>query len=149
MFSNLTRTIFLALPILPVLAAAPAARAQAIPNPVLHLTGTEVYQADGKNFVRYKFDVFNKDAFPAALFAAAPRLPPCGKNTKSSRTWLDFYAQNGKRLWRICALTKPADLGNIWFPIEEAVLPPSWVYIELKDRKTNKIYKSNLAETSP
>jgi hypothetical protein len=27
-------------------------------------------------------------------------------------------------------------------------VPPSWVYIEMKDRKTNTKYKSNLAETT-
>src|SRR5260370_37605551 len=58
-----------------------------LPNPVLYLTGTEVYQAGGKQFIRYKYDVLNKGDYPADFFAPAPALPPCGKNTKSSRTW--------------------------------------------------------------
>jgi hypothetical protein len=120
-----------------------------VPNPVLYLTGTETYQASGKTYIRYKYDVFNKDAYPAAMFAAAPNLPPCGKITKASRTWVDFYDQGGKRLYGFCALSSPADLSSIWFSVEEGVLPPSYVYIELNDRQTNTKYKSNLADTVP
>jgi hypothetical protein len=112
------------------------------------LTTQEFYTTGGKNFVRYRYDVFNKTDYPAELFAAAPALPPCGLNTKASRTWVDFFDQSGKRLYGFCALGKPADLGQIWFAQEEGVLPPSWVYIEMTDRQTNIKYKSNLAETT-
>ena len=44
--------------------------AQAQPNPVLYLTGLEYYSAGGKNWVRHRYDVFNKDQYPAAMFAA-------------------------------------------------------------------------------
>ena len=37
---------------------------------------------------------------------------------------------------------------GIWFALEKDVIPPSWVYIELSDRKTGTKYRSNLAETS-
>jgi hypothetical protein len=127
--------------------AQPAAPSRPIGNPVLHLIGTEFYTAGGKDFVRYRYDIFNKDQFPAELFAPAPALPPCGANANSSRTWLDFYDQRGKRLYGFCALAKPEDLGSIWFALEEGVVPPSWIYVELTDRQTNKKYKSNLAET--
>jgi hypothetical protein len=120
----------------------------ALPNPVLYLTGTEPFTNGGKNFIRYKYDVLNKDAYPAELFAAAPALPPCGRNTKSSRTWVDIFDQTGKRLYGFCALGKPDDLGSIWFALEADVLPPSWIYIELNDRQTNTKYKSNLADTT-
>jgi hypothetical protein len=123
--------------------------APVLPNPVLYLTRTEAYQANGKTFIRYRYDVFNKEAYPADLFAAAPDLPPCGKNTKSSRTWIDFFDQSGKRLYGFCALAKPAELSDIFFALEEGTTPPSWVYIEMNDRKTNTKYKSNLAETAP
>ena len=130
------------------LAAPKVASAPVIPNPVLYLTSIENYAQNGKNFVKYHYDVFNKDAYPAEMFAAAPDLPPCGKNTKASRTWVDLYAQDGKRLNGFCALAKPVDLISIWFALEEGTTPPSWIYIELTDRKTNTKYKSNLAETS-
>ena len=125
------------------------ASAPPLPNPVLYLTGTEPFQQGGKQFIRYKYDVDNKAAYPADLFAAAPALPPCGANTKASRTWVDIFDQRGKRLYGFCALAKPSDLGTIWFAFEESVVPPSWIYIELNDRQTNTIYKSNLADTTP
>jgi len=72
----------------------------------------------------------------------------CGANTNSSRTWVDFFDQTGKRLYGFCALGKPADLDGIWFALEEGVIPPSWIYIEINDRQTNTKYKSNLADTT-
>ena len=125
-----------------------AASAPLLPNPVLFLTGTEPFQSQGKTFIRYRYDVLNKTEYPDAMFAAAPNLAPCGKNTKSSRTWVDIYDQSGKRLYGFCALAKSADLNSIYFALEEAVIPPSYVYIELTDRQTNTKYKSNLADTS-
>ena len=120
-----------------------------LPNPVLYLTGTEFYTANGKNWIRYKYDVLNKGDYPASLFAAAPTLPPCGLNIKSSRTWVDFFDSRGKRLYGFCALAKPADLNGIWFALERDVIPTSNVYIEMNDRQTNTKYKSNLADTTP
>lgn len=118
------------------------------PNPILYLTSTEPYTANGKNWIRYQYDVLNKDSYPDTMFASAPALPPCGLNTKSSRTWVDIFDSRGKRLYGFCALGKAADLGRIWFALEDSIVPPSYVYIELNDRQTNTIYKSNLADTS-
>lgn len=87
--------------------------------------------------IRYRYDVANKADYPAEMFAAAPSLPPCGSNTNASRTWVDFFDETGKRLYGFCALGKPDDLGKIWFALEEGVVPPSYVYIELNDRQTN------------
>lgn len=125
------------------------ASAPPLPNPVLYLMSTEPFDQGGKHFIRYKYDVDNKDAFPNEMFAPAPKLPPCGANKNSSRTWIDIYDQRGKRLYGFCALTKSADLNQLWFALEEDVVPPSYVYIEMNDRQTNTKYKSNLAETTP
>jgi hypothetical protein len=119
-----------------------------LPNPVLAFMGQEYVEIGGKKMTRYHFDVANKEEYPAELFAAAPDLPPCGANTKASRTWVDIYDQNGKRLNGFCALSKPAELTGVWFALDSDEVPPSWVYIELTDRKTNTKYKSNLAETT-
>lgn len=124
------------------------ASAPEVPNPILFFIGQEFYETGGKQFIRYRYDVLNKDAYPNELFAASPDLPPCGQNTKASRTWVDFYDQSGKRLYGFCAFTKSSDLGTIWFALEADVLPPSYVYIELNDRKTPIKYKSNLADTT-
>src|SRR2546423_13248490 len=119
-----------------------------LPNPVLVLVGQEAYETGGKQFMRYNFYVDNFAAYPNEMFAASPELPPCGNNTKASRTWVDFYDQRGKRLNGFCALGKNTDLNKIWFALETSVVPPSWVYMEMTDRKTNTKYKSNLADTT-
>ena len=130
-----------------ITADAQAFQAAPLPNPVLYMTGQEVYAVRGTNFVRYRYDVFNKDAYPAAMFAPAPTLPPCGANTNSSRTWVDIFDNRGRRLYGFCSLGSPQDLGSIWFALEEGVVPPSYIYIELKDRQTDTTYRSNLADT--
>lgn len=117
-------------------------------NPVLVYVGPEFYEANGKQWIRYRYTVANLAEYPNEMFAASPDLPPCGTNTKASRTWVDFYDQSGKRLYGFCALGNHDDLDKIWFALETDVIPPSWVYIEMTDRKTNTKLKSNLAETT-
>ena len=118
-----------------------------LPNPILVFVGGERVVVAGKETIRYTFDVFNKDAYPAEMFAVAPSLPPCGTNTKAARTWVDIYNARGERLNGFCALGKPSDLGKIYFSLPADAVPPSWVYIELNDRQTSAKYKSNLSET--
>jgi hypothetical protein len=125
-----------------------ASARRVLPNPLLYMTSVETYQNGGKTFIRYRYGVENFSAYPADMFAAAPSLPPCGQNTKSSRTWVDIYDQSGKRLYGFCAFAKPNDLNSIWFALEETVVPPSYIYIELNDRATSTKYKSNLADTT-
>lgn len=119
-----------------------------LPNPVLVLTGHESFVANGRQWIRYNYVVDNMGAYPDELFAPAPDMPPCGKNTKAARTWVDLYEQGGKRLYGFCAFGSSKDLGKIWFALESDKLPPSWIYIEMTDRRTNTKYKSNLAETT-
>jgi hypothetical protein len=129
-------------------AAQSSASAPVLPNPILYFLGQEYVEINGKQITRYNFDVLNKDLYPNDLFVASPDLPPCGANTKAARTWVDIYDQSGKRLNGFCALGKSSDLGKIWFGLETSIVPPSWIYIELNDRKTNTKYKSNLSDTT-
>ena len=124
-----------------------AAQSAPPPNPILYLTSTELYTINSQNFVRYRYDVFNKDQYPDAMFAAAPSLPPCGNNISASRSWVDFFNAQGQRLYGFCALGNPNDLGQIWFALPEGQLPPSYIYIEITDRQTSTKYRSNLADT--
>ena len=142
------QTILFATAFTLVLAIHGVAAAPGLPNPVLAFTGQEHVESGGKQMIRYNYDVANKDKYPDELFAPAPNLPPCGENTKASRTWVDVYDQRGKKLNQLCAVTKSADLGKISFTLDDNAVPPSWVYIELTDRQTNAKYKSNLAETT-
>lgn len=134
--------------ILSMMTAASAQGPQSLPNPILYLVRTEPVTVGGNNFTRYYYDVLNKSAYPAAMFAAAPGLPPCGANTNSSRTWVDFFEnRTNRRIYGFCALGNPNNLGSIWFALPEGQVPPSYVYIELNDRQTNTKYRSNLADT--
>jgi hypothetical protein len=119
-----------------------------LPNPILYLTGIEPYTTPGGSFIRYRYDVLNKASYPAAMFAAAPNLPPCGLNANAARTWVDFYVGGtSQRIYGFCALGTPQDLGQIWFSVPEGTIPPSYVSIELIDRQANIRYRSNLADT--
>jgi hypothetical protein len=142
------RTLLVSITLLLIFAVQSSASAPVLSNPVLYFIGQEFLTINGKQITRYNFDVANKSDYPDDLFAASPNLPPCGTNTKAARTWVDFYDQSGKRLQGFCSLGKPADLNGIWFALETGVIPPSWVYIEMNDRKTNTKYKSNLSDTT-
>ena len=148
---SLKKSLFVSTGLLAVLLATRTVMsAPPLPNPVLYLFSTETHPSEtgGKQLIRYNYDVLNKADYPAALFAAAPELPPCGANTKASRTWVDIFDERGKRLNGFCAMSKPADLGRIWFELEVDLIPPSYIYIEMNDRQTNTKYKSNLADTT-
>lgn len=141
------KTILFVMAFTVVLVTQSTLAAPPLPNPILFFIGGEPAVVGGQNIIRYRFNLLNEDAYPAEMFAAAPDLPPCGANTNASRTWVDIYDQRGTRLNSFCALKKPADLDQIWFGMPADKVPPSYVFIEMTDRKTNTKYKSNLAET--
>ena len=130
-----------------LLASQKVASAPPVPKPLLYLIGVEAFDQGEKRLIRYRYDVSNKYLYWPEMFAPAPSLPPCGENASASRTWVDLYDQGGNRLNGFCALTKPGDLSQIWFALDQDAIPPSWVYIEIYDRQTNTRYKSNLADT--
>jgi len=150
MRTSKTFTLLLATLLLTVIGGSKTSHANppVLPNPVLYLTSTQTFSQNGKDYIRYIYDVLNKDAYPDAMFAAAPALPPCGKNNNSSRTWVDIFDSRGKRLYGFCALGEAQNLNGIWFALEDGEVPPSYVYIEMNDRQTNTKYKSNLADTT-
>lgn len=124
------------------------AQTTTLPNPQIMFLGQEPYQASGRSFIRYSYLVENFAAYPNELFAAAPKLPPCGANTSASRTWVDIFDQTGKRLYGFCALGTNTGLGKLWFALDQDVIPPSYIYIEMTDRQTGTKYKSQLSETT-
>lgn len=142
------RTLLVLATLILVLGVQGLASAPELPNPVIYFLGPEYLQVGGKPMIRYNYDVFNKALYPDEMFAKSPNLPPCGANTEASRTWVDIYDQSGKRLNGFCALGKSADLNKLWFTMDAEKIPPSYIYIELNDRKTATKYKSNLADTT-
>ena len=126
------------------------AAADDLQRPVLQFQKIEQYSAGGKDWVRYRLEVANRASYDPALFVPSPALPPCGTNTKASRTWVDIFkpggqGQSGQRIYGFCALGGPNDLAQLWFAVEAGEEPPRWVYIEMTDRLTNSTVRSNLA----
>jgi len=119
-----------------------------LPNPIAILLAPAYFEQNGKQWTRYNLMVFNYEVYPNTMFAPAPNLPPCGQNTKASRTWVEIMDQGGKRLYGFCAVGTNTDLTKLWFALETDIIPPSWVYVVLNDRQTGKTYKSNLVETT-
>jgi len=90
---------------------------------------------------RIYIPVVNWSDYTNKMFREAPELPPCGTNTKSSRTWVDIYnADNDARIYGFCAFNSNDDLKSIWFKPDT---PNGNVYVILNDRACNKSYKSN------
>ncbi|KAF5424303.1 MAG: PEGA domain-containing protein [Candidatus Methanocomedens sp.] len=115
-----------------------------IPLPKLVFIGSEEYEVRGNQFIRYRLSVENWEEFPTILFESAPDLPPCGLNTEASRTWVNIYnAEDDRRLYGFCGFSSPKSLTSLWFAVQKDVTPPEAVYIQLVDRRENKIYSSN------
>ena len=119
-----------------------------LPSPELIVTGTEDYEANGREWTRYLLSVTNRSIFPNELFEPAPDLPPCGLNSNASRTWVNIYnGETGAYIYGFCALSLPEDLDSIWFAVPRGEDPPPTIYIKLQDRRCNITYTSNLAST--
>jgi len=114
-------------------------------KPKLEFIGSEPVNIRGTLFTRYNISVQNSSEIPKELFLAAPDLPPCGRNTNSSRTWVDILNQNGKRIYGYCALSNPASLSKLSFSIKKGSAAPKSVQLVLNDRRARNIIKSNLA----
>jgi hypothetical protein len=119
-----------------------------LPLPNLAMTGTEDYSTASGDFTRYKLAVVNRADYPAALFQPAPDLPPCGSNTNSARAWVNIYDQNNNYIYGFCALSSPADLGNLWFAVPMGDAAPNKVYVIIEDRRCGITYRSNQVSTA-
>jgi hypothetical protein len=114
-------------------------------NPQLAMRSTELKKVGATYFGYFNLKVTNYSEFSADLFTPAPNLPPCGANANSARTWVNIY--NGATrayIYGFCALSKPSDLQSIWFGLAWGSPIPTSIYIELNDRLTGTIYRSNL-----
>jgi hypothetical protein len=79
------------------------------PDPVIKYDHKD---AQGRIYI----PVVNWSVYPNTLFQEAPKLPPCGTNTNSSRTWVDIYdAISNTRIYGFCAFKTNEDLKGIWF----------------------------------
>jgi hypothetical protein len=116
--------------------------------PRLVFVGKEDFESRGRRFTKYHLSVGNHSDYPDAMFEPAPNLAPCGRNTNASRSWVDIYTGDGKKLYGFCALSSSEGLKGLWFALPEGEDTPDFVYIIITDRKLNTELKSNLVSTS-
>lgn len=112
--------------------------AQPFPRPVLQLNGQLVF---GPTLI-VGLKVVNWSDYWPVLFAASPKLPPCGLNTSASRTWVDIYNARNQRLYGFCDLADPFSLSQLWFSVPSTSRPRA-VYITLTDRLRLRRVASN------
>jgi hypothetical protein len=117
-----------------------------LPAPQLSFSHHEWYTVNGVPYIRYRFNVDNYGVFPDELFVSSPHLPPCGLNTKSSRSWVRIYQFDGTYIYGFCALNSAESLNLIWFAREEGVQPPEKIYIKIIDRQCDITYQSNYVD---
>ena len=110
-----------------------------LPDPVISCFNL-VEAIPGSSSLRYWISIDNYRSFPVSMFDAAPYLPPCGRNTESSRTWVDIYdARTGQNIYGYCGLTYL--LSRIWYAAQPGQVTA--VYIVLQDRECQQVHTSN------
>ena len=128
----------------------PGPRHPALPAPKVVFTGREAYSTSAGRWVRHSLDVTNWQSYHPTLFAQAPHLPACGRNTKASRTWVDIYdADSGRRVYGYCALNKPEGLRNMGFAVRSGEQAPSQIYVRMTDRQTGRVVTSSAVRIPP
>ena len=119
-----------------------------LPKPTLAFVGRETRTVRGKQFTQANLSVTNWEAFSSDFFKPSPDLPPCGLNKNASRTWVDIHdAETDARLYGFCALSSPKTLTKLWFSVPAPKELPKRVYVQLRDRRTKVVQKSNAVET--
>ncbi len=113
-----------------------------LPSPRLLLTGTENAIVSGSHLVRLRLTATNWRAYPDRLFAPSPDLPPCGRNTNSSRTWIEIRDQDNNYLQGFCGFITPQDLNSLWFGVKTDGI--SGIQVIMNDRLCNWKYRSAL-----
>ncbi len=120
-----------------------------LPPPLATLHQVETYVVGSTTYERFRFHVENDAEYPQELFDPAPNLPPCGANTNASRTWVNLRnAADDSYLYGFCGLGSSAMLDFVWFARPQGTAPAA-VYLELVDRATGRVYRSNRVSTTP
>ncbi len=122
----------------------PRSRPPALPAPKVVFEGRTAYSTPAGRYVRHDLDVTNWQSYSATLFAQAPQLPACGRNAKSSRTWVRIYdADTGRRIYGYCAIGEPKDLRNMSFAVKRGEQAPARIYVRMTDRQTGRSVASS------
>jgi hypothetical protein len=120
-----------------------ATMGQGMPKPKLAIVGVEDGTANGRQYRIYTIEIINRADFSDELFAASPDLQPCGKNSNSSRTWINIYVDGGRRYYGWCAIHSNTELSTLKFAVPADLIQPTKLYVDLVDRRQGKIIRSN------
>ena len=118
------------------------AHAQNLPKPKFGFVRVSEHVTGGVAYRMYEVEVGTRGKFDNDLFVPSPALPPCGRNVNASRTWVDIFDGEGKRLYGWCALNAAGVLASLKFIIPAAQPQPEKLYIQFNDRLTRKIRRS-------
>lgn len=119
------------------------ASAQDMPKPKLRFVSVTDTVNNGYKLKLYEIEVINREDFDNELFMPSPALPPCGKNTKASRTWVNIYNEKGARIYGYCAMNANSELASIKFMVEAGKPQPKKIFVDLVDRFEERIVRSN------
>ncbi|MEO6465277.1 MAG: hypothetical protein ABIP00_06925 [Pyrinomonadaceae bacterium] len=93
----------------------------------------------------YEIEVVNRAEISDEFFIAAPVLPPCGKNTNASRTWINLYDEKSVRIYGWCGINSNGELASLRFMMQATDTPPKKIFIDLVDRAEGIVLRSNKA----
>jgi hypothetical protein len=129
--------------VLAVLVLAGAASGQGLPKPKLRFVGKVESTTRDLRLFNYELEVVNREDFDNELFVPSPALPPCGRNTNASRTWINIYNEKGERLYGHCAVMANEGLASVRFSVPARRPQPKKIFIDLVDRFEERIVRSN------
>lgn len=115
------------------------------PPPIVRLLEVVRESVNGLNIDRYFIEVANRQAYPVALFASSPNLPPCGLNPMASRTWVTVQGlADGAVIYTqgFCDLRDPANLTGIWFAVPVGSPAVTHAQVVMEDRACGTTYRS-------
>ena len=107
-----------------VMALVGGASGQDMPRPKLRFLSVSDTVNNGHQLKLYEVEVVNREEFDNELFMPSPALPPCGRNTNASRTWVNIYNEKGGRIHGYCAINANGELASIKFMVEASKPQP-------------------------
>jgi len=129
------------LPIFLIMLSAVSAPGQDLPKPDLRFVRADDVVSNGHRMRMYTIEIVNRSEFADELFAASPDLPPCAKNTNSSRTWINIYIDD-RRIYGHCAISSNSELSSLKFNVP-ADIKVTKISVDFVDRREGKVVRSN------
>lgn len=132
----------LTLVVIGLLVAGTTVQAQKMPRPKLKLVSvTDGTSTAGPTKV-YEVSVENHAEYDDDLFIATSVLPPCGKTTNASRTWVNIYNEVDLRLYGHCVIKTNSELASLKFILPANKPQPKEIFIDFVDRFEGVISRS-------